>query len=600
MTRPVWLKPPPVPGSLGTAAAPATTRRADDQLGLSAGLADWSDLVAVPLVLAVVAVMAFGAVGTFAPLSDPQAAPASLDPARLPEYAVRTVLRMLAAMAASLLFTLTYGTLAAKSRRAGFVLIPLLDILQSVPVLGYLSFTVVFFLSLFPHRVLGAELAAIFAIFTSQAWNMAFSFYQALRTVPRDLEEASRAFRFSSWQRFWRLDFPFAVPGLVWNMMMSMSGGWFFVVASEAITVGDRQITLPGIGSYVALAIQQENLGAIGWAILAMTVVILAYDQLMFRPLVVWADGFRVTQVAAQTAPHSWFLQLLRRSRIMHLAAHPVAFGMRWLLRARLLNLLPATDPVAGRSRMGRVLDWTWYAAVGVATACIVSLIVRYVATGAGWADVWTAMRLGSFTLLRVIILVALASLIWVPLGVMIGLRPKLAERVQPLAQFLAAFPANLMFPLLVIPIVRFGLNADIWLSPLMILGTQWYILFNVIAGTTAYPTDFLEAAENFHFHGWQWWRIVILPGIFPYFITGAITASGGAWNASIVAEVASWGPDHLTAHGLGAYIAEMTVAGDFPRIVLGIGVMSAFVVVFNRLLWRPLYAYGERHFRLD
>jgi NitT/TauT family transport system permease protein len=544
--------------------------------------------------------MALGVAGTLGPLAELKARPVSLDPVMLPWYAVRTVMRMLAAMAASLVFTLTYATLAAKSRRAGFVLIPLLDILQSVPVLGYLSFTVVFFLSLFPGSVFGAELAAIFAIFTSQAWNMAFSFYQALRTVPLELDEASRAFRLSAWQKFWRLEFPFAVPGLVWNMMMSMSGGWFFVVASEAITVGDQQIALPGIGSYVALAIHRENLSAIGWAILAMTAVIIVYDQLLFRPLVVWADNFRVTQVAAQTVPHSWFLQLLRSSRMMHLAVRPAAFGMRRLFRSRLLNLVPARGPTTGASRAGRVLDAAWFTAVGLAAVWIVTVIIRYVATGADWADVWLTVRLGTFTLLRVAILVALASLVWVPIGVIIGLRPKLAERVQPVAQFLAAFPANLLFPFFVIPIVRFGLNADIWLSPLMILGTQWYILFNVIAGTTAYPTDFLETAKNFRFHGWQWWRIVILPGIFPYYVTGAITASGGAWNASIVSEVASWGNEHLTAHGLGAYIAEMTVAGDFPRIVLGIAVMSAFVVLFNRLLWRPLYAYGERHFRLD
>jgi len=586
MSRPVWLKPQPfkVPSGPGPVALDGAGGR--------------TDLAVVLLVGAVVAALAFAVAQTFAPMSAIQAV--SLDPINLPGYAVRTVLRMLAAMVASLIFTLSYGTLAAKSKRAEVVLVPLLDILQSVPVLGYLSFTVTFFLLLFPHRVLGAELASIFAIFTSQAWNMAFSFSQALRTVPRDLDEASRALRFSSWQRFWRLEFPFAVPGLVWNMMMSMSGGWFFVVASEAITVGDKQIALPGIGSYVAVAIQHENLPAIGWAILAMSCVILIYDQLLFRPLVVWADNFRVEQTAAQSAPHSWFLQLLRQSRVMRLAARPAAYCMRLLFMARLLNLAPALSVTPIQTRTARIIDVVWYVAVAMGAAWIISVIVRYVAGEVGWVDFWLAARLGSFTLLRVMILIVLASLIWVPLGVMIGLRPKLAERVQPLAQFLAAFPANLLFPLFVIPIVRFHLNPDIWLSPLMILGTQWYILFNVIAGATAYPTDFLEAAGNFRFHGWQWWRVAILPGIFPYYITGAITASGGAWNASIVSEVASWGSDHLTAHGLGAYIAEQTIAGDYPRIVLGIAVMSAIVVLFNRLLWRPLYAYGERRFRLD
>ncbi len=595
MSRPVWLKPLPFPGGLLTKAGPTPTRRATG--GQGGALVD---LATVALVFTVVAVLAIGMVGMFAPMSAIQTQPASLDPRLLPGYAVRTVLRMLAAMVASLVFTLTYGTLAAKSRRAGMVLIPLLDILQSVPVLGYLSFTVTFFLMLFPHRVLGAELASIFAIFTSQAWNMAFSFIQALRTVPRDLDEASRGFRFSSWQRFWRLEFPFAVPGLVWNMMMSMSGGWFFVVASESITVNNQQIALPGVGSYVALAIQQKSLAGVGWAILAMTLVILVYDQLMFRPLVVWSDSFRVEQTAAQTTPHSWFLQLLRHSRVMHLAARPAEFGMRRLFRARLLNLVPARDLTTVPSRAGRLLDVAWYVCIAVATAWIVSEIVRFIATGAGWDDVWLTLELGSFTLLRVASMVALASLIWVPIGVIIGLRPKLAELMQPLAQFLAAFPANLLFPFFVIPIVRFHLNADIWLTPLMIVGTQWYILFNVIAGATAYPTDFLEAAKTFRFHGWQWWRCALLPGIFPYYVTGAITAAGGAWNASIVSEVASWGSDHLTAHGLGAYIAQMTTAGDFPRIVLGIAVMSAYVVLFNRGLWRPLYAYGERNCRLD
>ena len=558
----------------------------------------WQDFTAVSLVFAIAALLIAAAIGTFAPLSSIGAI--SLDPARLPEYTMRTVLRMLAAMGASLLFTLIYGTLAAKSRRAEIILIPLLDILQSVPVLGYLSFTVTFFIGLFPHRVLGAELASIFAVFTSQAWNMTFSFFQALRTTPRDLDEASRAFRFSSWQCFWRLEFPFAVPGLIWNMMMSMSGGWFFVVASEAITAGNQQIALPGIGSYMALAIQHRNLGAIGWSVVAMTVAIVIYDQLLFRPLVAWSDRFRVEQTSAQSVPHSWFFRLVTHSSVMCRAARPVGTCMRRVLRARVLNLLPAKNPAPTRTAAALMLNRVWYALVYLAAAWIVVVIGRYVARGVGWADVWTTLRLGGYTLVRVAVLIVLASLVWVPIGVIVGLRPRLAELVQPLAQFLAAFPANLLFPFFVIPIVRFGLDADIWLSPLMILGTQWYILFNVIAGTTAYPTDFLEAAKNFHFHGWQWWRIAILPGIFPYYVTGAITASGGAWNASIVAEVASWGNDHLTAHGLGAYIAGMTTAGDYPRIILGIAVMSGIVVLFNRLVWRRLYALAARRFRLD
>jgi NitT/TauT family transport system permease protein len=558
------------------------------------------DLIAIPLILAVLVSLGRGAEGTFASLEAVQSTPISLDPLMLPGYAVRTVLRMLAAMVASLLFTLTYGTLAAKSRRAEMILIPVLDVLQSVPILGYISFTVVFFMDLFPGSVLGAEFASIFAVFTSQAWNMAFSFYQSLRTVPHELDEASRAFRFSSWQRFWRVEAPFAVPGLVWNTMMSMSGGWFFVVASESISVGNQQIALPGIGSYVDLAIKQENLGAIGWALLAMTIVIIIYDQLMFRPLVVWADHFRYEQAAAQIVPHSWFLNLVRHGRFLPMTIRPLEYLAQRILRAPLLNASVPGPMVTESSARTRVVDAFWYAAIILTALYCSSIIVRYVATELGWEDVLLVFRLGAYTLLRVAFLIVLASLIWVPIGVMIGLRPHLAEKIQPLAQFLAAFPANLLFPFVVILIVRFNLNPDIWLSFLMIMGTQWYILFNVIAGTTAYPTDFLEAADNFQIHGWKWWRNVILPGIFPYYVTGAITASGGSWNASIVAETVSWGQTHLTAQGLGAYISDNTAAADYPRIVLGVAVMSLYVIFFNRVLWRRLYRYGERHFRLD
>jgi NitT/TauT family transport system permease protein len=556
------------------------------------------DIIAFPLVFGLLLLAAKGARETLAPLSALKESVVSLDPVNLPEYALRTTLRMLAAMIASLVFTVTYGTLAAKSRRAELVLVPLLDILQSVPVLGYISFTVVFFMSLFPGRVAGAEAAAIFAIFTSQAWNMTFSFYQSLRTVPRDLEEATHSFRFSGWQRFWRLEAPFAMPGLVWNMMMSMSGGWFFVVASEAITVGDRTITLPGIGAYLAQATAEKDLAAVGWVVLTMTAVIILYDQLMFRPLVAWADKFRFEQTGAQTVPGSWFLDLLQRSRLLGTLTNPGSLVLHALARRRFASLRQGIASV--RPSRSTIVDVLWFVAIAAAAVFAAWKIIDVVAAGVGWDDVLDALKLGLFTLTRVVVLIAVASVIWVPIGVQVGLRPHLAEKIQPLAQFLAAFPANLLFPVFVVAIVRFELNPDIWLSPLIILGTQWYILFNVVAGTMAYPNDFREAATNFRMRGWQWWRQVMLPGMFPYFVTGAITAAGGAWNASIVAEAVSWGDTKVTAHGLGAYIAENTAAGDYPRIVLGIAVMSMLVTLFNRLLWRPLYAYAEERLRLD
>ncbi len=557
------------------------------------------DLLAFPLILSVLFLLGAGAREMAGPLAVPQGAALSLDPVNLPYYALRTTLRMIVAMAGSLVFTLVYATAAAKSRRAELVLVPVLDVLQSVPVLGYVSFTVTFFLSLFPGNVLGAEFAAIFAIFTSQAWNMAFSFYQSLRTVPKDLQEVARSFRFTAWQRFWFLEVPFAVPGLIWNMMVSMSGGWFFVVASEAIAVGSNTVRLPGIGSYVALAIEKQDLGAIGWALLTMLVVILAYDQLFFRPLVAWTDKFRADISPGQEAPESWLLQLFRRARLLNAAFEPAA------RRFRRLAAWPGPRLAHGPANPGpRHLRWLgealWYACVAAVTLLLASEAARVTAGNLSWQDLATALGLGALTLLRVVVLIALATAVWLPLGVLIGLRPRLARMVQPIAQFLAAFPANLLFPMAVFAIVRFHLAPDVWLSLLMILGAQWYILFNVIAGATTFPRDLMDVASNLRIGGWQWWRQVILPGVFPYYVTGAVTASGGCWNASIVAEAVSWGKTHLTAHGLGAYIAAATDAGDFPHIILGIAVMSAYVILFNRLLWRPLYGMAERRFRFD
>ncbi|MEB0045918.1 MULTISPECIES: ABC transporter permease subunit [unclassified Pseudomonas] len=559
------------------------------------------DLIALPLVIGFLLFFSIGAHETWAPISTLQSEEISLDPANLPEYAMRTTLRMLAAMVASLVFTLIYGTLAAKSRRAEKLLVPVLDILQSVPVLGYISFTVTFFLLLFPGRVLGAEFAAIFAIFTSQAWNMTFSFYQSLRMLPSDLEEVSSNLQLSGWQKFWKLDVPFAIPGLVWNMMMSMSGGWFFVVASEAITVGDKSVMLPGVGSYLAIAIQQQDLHAVGYVIVAMVAVILIYDQFLFRPLVAWADKFRMETTASQSgAPESWVLKLIQRTRMVQRILRPITRTIGRIGNKRFSLPRSTFKGIPSSPATSRAIDWVWGSLIAALTLYALYHIARYVGSEVTLAEVGHVIVLGLITLLRVVLLIVVASLIWVPLGVLIGLRPHLAEKIQPLAQFLAAFPANLLFPVFVIVILRYQLNPDVWLSPLIVLGTQWYILFNVIAGASAFPNDFREAAANFRIRGWLWWRKIMLPGIFPYYVTGAITASGGAWNASIVSEFVSWGQDKVVAHGLGAYIAQTTADGDFPKITLGVVVMSIFVVAFNRLVWRPMYAMAENKLRLN
>ncbi|MGC9953243.1 MAG: ABC transporter permease subunit [Rhizomicrobium sp.] len=555
------------------------------------------DLLAAVLVLGFIVLLADASRAMIQPLSSLSQQPISLDPSALPGYALRTGLRMLIALGFSLLFTFTYATWAAKSPRAGTLLVPLLDILQSVPILGFMSVTIVFFLSLAPGKILGAEYVTIFAIFTSQAWNMAFSFYQSLRTVPTELEEAGRLFGLNAWARFWRIEVPFGMPQLIWNMMMSMSGSWFFVVASEAISVGHTTIALPGIGSYIATAIAAKNMAAILWAIVAMLFVILIYDQLMFRPLIAWADRFRIDADTNDETAESWALKMFRRSRLMDAIGVPFDALMHWTYRL--------TPPVRGRSANGssiipsRVADVGWYACLLGLVLYVLWRVAEFAGIPLGTGELLNICLRGFATLTRVIVLIALASVVWTPIGIHIGLRPHLTRVVQPVAQFLAAFPANLLFPVAVSLIVMWNLNPDIWLSPLMVLGTQWYILFNVIAGASALPRELRDAADNLQIKGWLWWRKVALPAVFPYYLTGAITASGGSWNASIVAEIAEWGNKTLRAYGLGSYIADGTTAGDFRKIVLGIAVMSCFVVVVNRLFWRPLYWYAERKFRL-
>lgn len=560
------------------------------------------DLVALPAVLGLVALLAYGANQMAVPfvLGDP--IEITLDPTYLPYYALRTTLRMGAALIWSFVFTLVYATLAAKNRRAGLVLVPILDVLQSVPILGYISFTVTGFVAMFPGSLLGVEMAAIFAIFTSQAWNMAFSLYSSLKTVPNDLIEASEMFHLSPWQRFWRLELPWGMPSLVWNMMMSVSGGWFFVVASEAISVSGQNISLPGVGSYIALAIAEENLGAIGWAILAVLGGIIAYDQLIFRPLVAWTDKFKVDSLPGEQIPESWLLTLMQRGRLFrYLARLPAA------LWDRFTGLLRQKDEATLFHRApGPVITlpaWAaraWDAVLMAAALAALVQVALFIHAEVSFAEIGQVFLYGLATTLRVVVLITLASLVWVPVGVWIGQRPLVAQNVQWIAQFLAAFPANLMFPVAVVLIVRFDLNVDVWTSPLMILGTQWYILFNVIAGASAIPQDMKDAAGNLGLTGWMRWKRFIGPAIFPSYVTGAVTASGGSWNASIVSELVSWGDTKLEAVGLGSYIARATSDGDFPRIALGIAVMCLFVMAFNRFLWRRLYMLAADRLRLD
>ncbi|UFH48158.1 ABC transporter permease [Pseudomonas sp. KNUC1026] len=551
------------------------------------------DWFLLPLVLGLLVLAAYGAAQMSRPFVVGEPLPISLDPWELPYYLLRTMLRMFTALGVSLLFAFAFAALAAKYRAAEKALIPLLDVLQSVPILGFQAIAIAPFIALFPGNLLGVECAAVFAIFTSQAWNMALSLYQSFRTVPAELSEAAQVFRLSGWQRFWRLELPFAMPGLLWNMMMSMSGGWFFLVAAEAISVAGQDIKLPGIGSYIAVAIDQRALGAIGWAIAAMLAGIVIYDQLFFRPLLAWADRFRFEDAQGETAQRSWLLEWGRRSRWL-------SAGIAWLSAGaqRAMGAFPQRhDGLHVPRRQWQLPQWWPRAWDGVLLMLCLAIFVElglFIHQTVGWGEALHVMGLGLVTLVRVMVLIALASIVWVPLSIWIGLRPRYSQKVQALAQFLAAFPVNLLFPLVVVALVHFDLSPNLWLSPLMVFGTQWYILFNVVAGAATIPFELRLAADNLGLRGWLKWKRVYLPAVFPSFVTGAITASGGSWNASIVAEYVTWGDTTLQATGLGSYIKQMTDAGDFHRIALGIGVMCIYVMLLNRFFWRRLYLRAE------
>jgi len=558
------------------------------------------DLIALVMVLSIILLLAWNAKQMVVPYEVGQATPISLDTSYLPGYALRTVLRMFIALFFSLAFTFIFGTWAAKSERAEKIIIPAIDILQSVPILGFLSISVVAFITLFPGSLLGPECAAIFVIFTSQAWNMALGFYQTVKAVPDELNEAATMFHLSAWQRFWRIDAAYSMPGLLWNTMASMSAGWFFVVASEAISVSNQEILLPGIGSYIRVANQSANMSAIAYAVLAMFLVILIYDQILFRPLVAWSEKFKAELVPQETKEvRSWVLNILNRTRFLRYIGGIILNLFNKFINISFMKTSPTQTIKPKPSALSAYAPLLWNIFCISILVAAFAFCFLFTVKNVPIKEIGYVFYLGLITAFRVFLLVIVASLIWVPFGVWAGLRPNVAYFVQPIAQFLAAFPANLFYPFVVIFIVTYHLNVNIWATPLMILGAQWYILFNVIAGASLIPKDLIQACDNLGLSTWLRWRSLVLPAIFPYYVTGAITAAGGAWNASIVAEVVSWGDTKLVATGLGAYISEQTEKGDFVNTALSIGVMCILVLLFNHFLWRPLYRYSENRFKL-
>jgi NitT/TauT family transport system permease protein len=528
----------------------------------------------------------------------PKTAPStiSLDPANIPYYAVRSLLRMFIGLVLSVIFTFVYATAAARLPRAEKILLPILDILQSVPVLGFLTIIASTLVALFPGSELGLECASIFAIFTAMAWNITFAFHASLVSQPRELDEAARVMRLTKWQRFWQLDVPSGMIPMIWNGMMSFGGAWFFLTASEAITVGGNNYVLPGMGSYVATASAQNNLGAIGWAIGAMIIMVVGVNFLFWRPMVAWAERFRIEDSATVDKPRSLVLDMIRRSQINEWVSRPMRpFGRALDGATRPFGLAehPLRRPVL-RQKTGDIVF-----ATGIVLAVIYGVYeaLSYIHRSVGWGQFGTAFGDGALTFARVLVVLIVSTLIWVPLGVWIGMNPKVSRLAQPIVQVAASFPANFLYPFLMALFIAIGVSLNFGGIVLMAMGSQWYILFNVIAGASTVPNDLRESMQVMGVRGWLRWKVLILPAIFPAYVTGAITAAGGAWNASIVAEIVTYNHKVIAAKGLGSYITEASNVGDTPKVIVGVIVMSIFVVLVNRFFWRRLYHLAERRF---
>lgn len=523
----------------------------------------------------------------------------SLDAWNLLYYSLRTSMRFLLGMAWSLLFSVVFAVLAARYTPLRRVILPFVNFMESVPLVGFLTFTTVYFLNLYPHSVMGLECTAIFAVFTGQAWNMMLTLYQTLRIVPKELDEAARSFNYNPWQRFWRLEFIYSVPGLLWNAMVSQSAAWFALVASEAIPVGDRSVELPGVGSYIAEALAQQNVPAILYAIVALAANIVLLDQLVFRPLVRYTARFKYEDVTAnRPLGNPWFYNSLAFSHVGAALGHTLrALADLWLFK------LPRLWYALGLHRLFRLAakgNWLWRSLwyLGVVLACVwfgyrlwEYFPKQYFAMLPEWILLTTA---------RVAAAMLLSVAIFTPLGVWIGMNPRLVKIFQPIIQILAAIPPNIFYPLIAAFIAIYHQDLGWWAIPMIMLGTQWYVLFNVIAGVSAIPTQITEVSETFGLRRFRWWRYYMLPAIFPYIVTGIISAAGGAWNSAIAAEVIQWGSTTLSATGLGAFISVVTDAGKNPESALGCAAMCALVALCIIFVWQPLYRIAETKFKYD
>jgi len=561
----------------------------------SSRLFTWGDLIAILLVATLLYLgvrLAFNAPDV---ISGPEI---SISPAKLPYYTALSVGRMAAAYAMSILFTLLYGRAAAYHRRAERLLMPLLDVLQSVPILSFLPVVLLSLSAILPEG-LAVELASIVLIFTSQAWNLTFAWYQSLSTVPNELREASTIFRLNPWMKFKKLELPFGMISLVWNSMMSWAGGWFFLMAAETFTVGSRDFRLPGLGSYLHEAANQNNYSAIAWGIGALILTVVLLDQLIWRPLLAWSDKFKVEMIENDNPPTSWFYGLIRKSFLVKWFSKRVFQPINETLDRRILRRFPFSSGSRGNRKTQRLMT---FILISFFSLALIYVLFRtgqmlFLLPFGEWTQVFAGV---GGTLLRVMIALLLALVWTIPLGVAIGTNQRLAAFLQPVVQVTASVPATALFPVILLLVINLPGGLNLAAVLLLLMGTQWYLLFNIIAGASAIPQDLKYTAKLMQLSRLQRWRTLILPAIFPYLITGAITASGGAWNASIIAEYQNLGGQALSVTGIGSLIAKATALGDYPLLLAATLVMVLTVILVNRLLWRRLYVLAEEKYRME
>ncbi|WP_151193641.1 ABC transporter permease subunit [Cysteiniphilum sp. JM-1] len=555
------------------------------------------DVVFVMLVIAALGLMYYAWIGMHQSfINESSVAAISLDPSHLPYYTLRTVMRLLIGMVWSFAFALIAGYACAKNKHVARILLPIINFMESVPLLGFLTFTTAFFLFLFPHSVMGLEAAAIFGVFTSQAWNMALIVYQTIRIVPEEVIDASRVYKLNAWQRFWKIEMPYSVPGLLWNVMVSQSAAWFALVATEAIPVGDKDVMLPGVGAYISTALDHANALAIVYALIAIILTIVAFDQLVFRPLVKWSKKFKYEQINVSGAHSSWMHDLCTKSTCFNAIAKGIKTVSFYFINSPTIIARKLSLPQLSLTPAVRHLSTAiWY-------LCIITLAI--------WAGVslWKFFPNGDMTYLlplmwettyRVAIAMGLSIVICTPLGIWIGISPKRTKMLQPIIQVMAAIPQPIFFPIVAILLMFGGGSLSIWAIPLIMTGTSWYVLFNVIAGASALPSDLIEMSRSFHLKGTKWWFKFAIPAVFPYIVCGIISAAGGAWNSAIAAELITWGGKTISISGIGELVSQTTSNNQIAEAALAVSAMCVLVALCVIFIWKPLYKLAETKYKI-